>query len=399
MEKKNLSQLIFLLGSLLFFLQGDNYASAPVLVDLAEEFNLSPGSAVLTVTSYMVPFGIFTLLFGPLGDRLGKATLLKFSALLTGGFSLLSALMPSFELICLVRILNGTFAAGVMPVSMALIGETAGNDESILQSSLAKAMGLMFLGGAVGPAIGGWLSHVGSWRLVYGFYGSVELLLATILFFKLPSQPSPRRNLRFLSTYRQAIVQPALYTTLPIIFCIGVSIMGLFPFLGNYIEAVSTLSLSSIGLVLTLFGIGALFGGRLAETLRKKTGPFHFPLAGVIATTSLVLILTRPHAAIIGLSLAGLGFSFMIVHPLLIARAQQAFPNGRGTVMSLASLNMALGGGIGTYFMGQLHQFNGFGAIIKTSIGFFLIASVLAWLTTLNLRGTLQRSLSGSTEP
>ena len=67
MQNKHLSQLILILGSMLFFLQGDNYAAAPVLVDLADEFGLTPGDAALTVTAYMVPFGIFTLLFWPPG--------------------------------------------------------------------------------------------------------------------------------------------------------------------------------------------------------------------------------------------------------------------------------------------------------------------------------------------
>ncbi|MCG8333520.1 MAG: hypothetical protein MJE63_03325, partial [Proteobacteria bacterium] len=36
---------------------------------------------VWTVTSYMIPFGMFTLFFGPLGDRIGKVRLLKIVAI------------------------------------------------------------------------------------------------------------------------------------------------------------------------------------------------------------------------------------------------------------------------------------------------------------------------------
>ncbi len=389
MENKDLSTYILILGAMLFFLQGDNYAAAPVLVDLAKEFGLSPGKAALTVTSYMIPFGLFTLLFGPLGDRFGKANILKSTALLTGICSLVSAFMPSFELVCLVRIFNGIFGAGVMPVSMALIGETAGNDKSTLQAALAKAMGLMFLGGAVGPAIGGWLSHMGSWRFVYGFYGTVELVLAAVIYFKIPVQPTSTQKLNFISAYRKALSRPGINKTVPIMFFVGMAVLGFFPFTGNYIEKVSSLSLSSIGLVLTLFGFGAVVGGRFAQKIFSKVGDFYFPLTGLLGSLFLILISVNPKLPTIALGLAGYGFTFMMLHPMLVARAQQAFPEGRGTVMSLASLNMALGGGFGTFFNGVLLQYWGLSSIFWTSAALFLAASLLAWITSIHLRRAL----------
>ncbi len=270
MEQRKLSQLILLLGSMLFFLQGDNYASAPVLVDLARDFGLTMSQASLTVTSYMIPFGFFTLIFGPLGDRFGRANILRVAVFFTGIFSLTNAFMPSFLMVCLVRIFNGAFAAAVMPVSLALIGETAGMNKTVLQASLSKTMGLMFLGGAVGPAIGGWLSQIGSWRLVYGFYGGVELILAIIIFFRIPLQPVPQKKFEFFSAYRKALSRPTIKKTVPILFLIGFSILGIFPFLGKFLKSSSSLSLSSIGLILTLFGAGALLGGRIAPKLKEK---------------------------------------------------------------------------------------------------------------------------------
>lgn len=393
MKNRYLSRLIFVLGSMLFFLQGDNYATSPVLVDLAKEFGLSTGEAALTVTSYMIPFGIFTLLFGPLGDRFGKIKILRISALLTGIFSLSSAFMPSFGLVCFVRILNGIFAAGVMPVAIALIGETAGNDQSTLQSALAKTMGMMFLGGGVGPAIGGWLSQIGSWRFVYGFYGGIELILAIVICFLIPVQTPSSKKLQFMSTYRQAITRPGINKTVPIVFFVGIAVMGFFPFTASYLEEVSSLSLSSIGLVLTLFGFGTVIGGRLAHKIYNLAGNFYFPLTGLIGTISLMLMITSDKMPIMALGLAGYGFSFMMLHPMLIARAQQAFPEGRGTVMSLASLNMALGGGIGTYLNGVLLQYHGYSFIFTISAGVFFTAAILTWLTTLHLQKPSQQPL------
>jgi len=386
LENKHLTQWMFILGSMLFFVQGDNYAAAPVLVDLTNEFGLTPGNAALTVISYMVPFGLFTLLFGPLGDRYGKANILKGAAFLTGCFSLAGAYMPSFGLVCSMRIMNGIFAAGVMPVSMALIGETAGNDKLTLQSSLSKVMGMMFLGGAVGPAIGGWLSQIGSWRLVYGFYGILELVLATVIFIKIPNQTVQSKKLQLVSAYRQAIGVQGIFKTVPILFLVGMAVLGFFPYTGKYIESVSSLPLSSIGLILTLFGIGAFVGGRVAPNINNRLGGFYFPFAGILGASALGLITNSSQLILIAIGLAGYGFSFMMLQPMLVARAQQAFPGGRGTVMSLASFNMALGGGVGTYINGILFQAKGFEFVLMTSAGLFFLAAVLSWFTEIQLQ-------------
>ncbi len=382
MKQKKLSRLILLLGSMLFFLQGDNYASAPVLVDLAKEFGMSFSHAALTVTFYMVPFGFFTLIFGPLGDRFGKATILRSAAFFTGIFSLANAFMPSFFFVCMVRIFNGAFAAAVMPVSMALIGEMAGTNTKTLQASLSKTMSIMFLGGAVGPAIGGWLSHLGSWRLVYGFYGGAELILATVIFFTIPLQPVPQRKLKFFSAYGKALSRPNIIKTVPILFLVGLSILGLFPFLGKFLESNSSLSLSSIGLILSLFGIGALFGGRFTPIIKSRFEKLYFPITGIIGTGSLGIMVLNSNSVLFGAGLCGYGFAFMMLQPVLIARAQQAFPSGRGTVMSLASLHMAMGGGIGTLLNSALLRYWQYDIIFKTSAVLFFSGCILAWLTS-----------------
>ena len=301
--------------------------------------------------------------------------------------------MPTFSLICTMRILNGIFAAGVMPVAMALIGETAGNDKSVLQASLAKTMGLMFLGGAVGPAIGGWLASIGTWRLVYGFYGCIELILAMIIFIKIPAQPARQKKLQFISSYREAISRPGVIMTVPILFLVGIAVLGFFPFTGKFIEGVSTLSLSSIGLILSVFGFGAVIGGRVAQSISIRIGKLYFPLAGSIGASSLILISTNTGLPVIMLGLAGYGFSFMMLQPMLVARAQQAMPEGRGTVMSLASLNMALGGGIGTYLNGVLLQHRGFSFLFMTSAGLFLTACLLAWISSHQIQIYIQKPM------
>jgi len=80
MNTNRLNQMVLLLGILVFWCNGDNYAAAPLLINIARDLHLDISRAAFSVTAYMLPFGLFTLLFGPLGDRYGKTKVINIAA-------------------------------------------------------------------------------------------------------------------------------------------------------------------------------------------------------------------------------------------------------------------------------------------------------------------------------
>jgi len=68
----------------------------------------------------------------------------------------------------------------------------------------------------------------------------------------IPTQKTPSKQLQLFSTYRQAIIRPGIFMTVPILFLIGMAVLGFFPYTGKYIESISSLPLYSIGLILSL---------------------------------------------------------------------------------------------------------------------------------------------------
>jgi MFS family permease len=113
------------LGFFLFWINGDNYAAAPLLISMAGDFGVDITVAAWSVVSYMLCFGLFTIIFGPLGDRFGKTTVLKIAAAGSAVAGLASSFAPHFIIIIAIRAVNGAFSAGVMPVALAFIGETS----------------------------------------------------------------------------------------------------------------------------------------------------------------------------------------------------------------------------------------------------------------------------------
>ena len=78
MKDKN---IILILGLAGFVVMADNWVVSPILPAIAQNINVPVTSAGLLITAYMIPFGIFQLIFGPLADRFGKKKILNLAML------------------------------------------------------------------------------------------------------------------------------------------------------------------------------------------------------------------------------------------------------------------------------------------------------------------------------
>ena len=73
------SRLILILGLSGFVVMADNWVVSPILPAIARSIGVSPVQAGLLISAYMIPFGLFQLVFGPLADRYGKRQVITFS--------------------------------------------------------------------------------------------------------------------------------------------------------------------------------------------------------------------------------------------------------------------------------------------------------------------------------
>jgi MFS family permease len=101
--KQSRNGLVYLLGVMGFLAAGDVYSAAPLLLNMTADLHVSMGEAMLTVTAYMVAFGVFTLFFGPLSDRYGKTKILLASTLGTAVFSCLCLVFSDITPLVLCR--------------------------------------------------------------------------------------------------------------------------------------------------------------------------------------------------------------------------------------------------------------------------------------------------------
>lgn len=364
-------QLILMLGIIAFLEQADNYYTAPLLVDIARDLDIPIASAALTVTTYMIPFGLFTLVMGPLADRYGKAKVLIVATFGAAIASFLDA--TAFNLLSLsaYRAFNGAFASAIMPVSIALVGETFDGPSRL--NALGAVMGMMFLGGAAAPAIGGTIAYYGGWRAVYATAGIMELTAGFIALKRLERRPGVISRLNFKRVYGEALANKNLIKVVGLLFLNGFAVFGSYTYLGQFVQNRLGYNLIGIGLLLSLFGLATSIGGSKAGTLRHRFGYKLLLFAGILGGVSWGSIGFLQSPILIAVSLIGSGLAFILIQSTVIEAAQELLPKRRGVVMSLASFNMFIGGGVGTFLNGHILDAWGFAPI-------FLLAATLTFV-------------------
>ncbi len=379
-KSKNLNPqtVVLLLGAMGFWVMGDNYAASPMLVDIAQDFGVDIGTAALTVASYMIPFGLFTLIFGPIADRYGKARVISGAAFGTAIFSSLGAAAFDIVSLSVIRAINGGLAAAILPVTISYVGDLFSEPKSKM-NAIGSVMGMYFLGAAAATVIGGGLSFIGSWKLVYLTYGIAELIIALLMLKYLAFVPGTAGAMGLKKAYSNAFAKPFLPRTVVLLFLVGFSVFGSFTYLGDFLVEQTGFNIFNVGLILTLFGLSAFIGGRNAGELRQRLGPKMMLLAGGLGIIAWIPLGQWPGLFYVFPALVVFGFAFVLLQSTIIMTAQQQLPMQRGTVMSLASFNMFVGGGIGVLINRFLLGVGGYGLIFFVSGIAILVAAILAY--------------------
>ncbi|WP_432070918.1 MFS transporter [Streptomyces sp. AA1529] len=146
---------------------------------LGPDLGLGEAGLQWAVTAFALPTGSFLLLFGRLGDQLGRRrTFLTGLALFTGA-SVLAALAPAAPLFLAGRALQGLGAAALVPTGMALI-TTSFAEGPKRTKALSINGSLMALGFTVGMVVGGVLTDTLGWRSTMGLLGVGGLLVLLV---------------------------------------------------------------------------------------------------------------------------------------------------------------------------------------------------------------------------
>jgi predicted MFS family arabinose efflux permease len=381
----NKNKIIFLLGMAGFIVMADNWVVSPILPSIAQNINVDIARAGLLITAYMIPFGIFQILFGPLADRYGKKQVITFSMVLFTVSAALCAFGSNLTNLSIFRALTGVFAASVMPISLALIGDVFPLQER--QGAIGTFMGIAFLGQGLSMAIGGAIAYFFNWRgvfAVYAMFSAIPVLLLVSNYRQMPSEKHP--DSQILAPYGRLIRSSKSLFTYLLVLLEGAFIVGSFSYTGALISKTYGFNNLGIGLIMTGFGILTVIGGRVSGKLAAKIGARSVLSLGLIsaALADGVIYLFGKSLFVMILGVALLGLGFILTHSTLLTRATEFAQKERGAAMSLVAFCFMGGGGVGTALGGKIIAAAGLEGIFMV-YGLALVVTLL--LSLVLIRG------------
>lgn len=90
---------LILLGAISFMVIADMRVIDPLLRVIANEFGTSVGYTAVIISAYTIPYGLFQLVYGPLGDRIGKLKVMTFAIAIFAVGTVACAFVPSLPLL------------------------------------------------------------------------------------------------------------------------------------------------------------------------------------------------------------------------------------------------------------------------------------------------------------
>ena len=350
--RAEVAPLILSLGLAGFVVMGNSAVVSPIVPAIARDIGGSlVQTAAMLIAGYMLPFALFQLLYGPLADRYGKLRVLRVTLLgfiLTGALTALGAGLTDLTI---YRALTGACAAGIMPVSLALIGDTVRLEER--QAAIGSFMGISFLGQGLSMAIGGAFAFFVSWRGVFLFYAALSAMAAALVMVRSRGLAAPGNpTSEIVAPYRRLLTQGRSLRTYLVVLAEGALMVSSLSYLGAYRSHQFRLDNLSIGLLMTAFGAAAVAASRGIGGLAGRIGRRRTVLLGLLLGALSAALIALPGGAlaipILVVAIGFLGAGTIFAHSTLLTLATEFAAQARGAAMSLVAFCMMCGGAIGT---------------------------------------------------
>ena len=138
-----------------------NVALPAIQIDL----NARGADLLWISNSYIIVQASLLVVFGSLSDRFGRNHICMLGILLFGIASLVAGIAPSVEILILARFAQGIGSAMIVPCTLAIVSAHFSGDRHGWGIGIWSAFTLFSSG--LGPFIGGVLTEMGLWRMIF----------------------------------------------------------------------------------------------------------------------------------------------------------------------------------------------------------------------------------------
>lgn len=370
-------RVVYTLGFCGLVSAADNWFVSPALPAIANALGVAASATAIVLTAYLVPYGLLQPVCGTLGDRFGRLRVLRVivTGLAVGTF--LCAVAPTLELLVAARVLTGCFAAGIIAVSQAFVGDVVGQERR--GAAVGVLMGITFTGQGLSSGLGGIICDLMSWRAAFACFGALAVVALALLWrlrepevapgekdHATAAPPTVGTSAPFL--VRAARIFFGSHRAIFFVACTtGVAFLGVYGFMGTFLSERCGLTSTQAGLIMMLYGVMCLVGGMVSGRIGAARGPRAVILvgevSGLLAVVALVAVTLTGAWQPALLAAGALGFGYILVQPTLVSLSMDADPTQTGLCTGLIGLGVFAGGGVGSAVGGWLLSATGYQAL------------------------------------
>lgn len=350
----------------------------PGLPQVQTEFSVAPGTVALTLSGFMIGFGLAQLLIGPLSDRIGRRPVLLVALALYAFGGLVSWLAPTISMLVLARVIQGMGAAGGPVLAFAIVRDLAEGEAA--RARLSTISLVFSLAPVIGPTIGGGILELAGWRAIFAVQAATGLaLLATVMLglgeTRRPCEPKPVGSI--LAERRTLAFGVVGALNLANVFCF-VS--------GAPLLLLGTLQLSTMqfGWAFALITSGVIAGAGINRFVSRQGWTARLPLGLGLVSATLAALAGTLLAGHVTLALLLPVFllttlSRGLVSPNVTHAALENIPHMAGAGSALIGSMQMLTGALAGFIVGLMFDQYGPLGVMITMTG-FAVPAVLAWI-------------------
>jgi predicted MFS family arabinose efflux permease len=348
---------LWTMAAIAFLVFYSNYMIAPLIPALARGFGVHPFDLKWLIPGFSILYGVATLLYGILSDRLGRypvlRVLLGFAAATTLAFSFA---MSAHELV-LLRLLSAVGTGGIATIALSIIGDrypyvVQGRPMGRMFGAIAAGMGL---GSSLGPLLNpllGWRNEVRILALGFGTAACWITRRNNSKVFRCTKNDS---LLGYALEYRCILDAPRGGRTLAFIFANGAFHGGIFAWLGVLLASRYHLGEIGIGLVFAGYGMPDLLFGFVIGSWGDRYGRrYVVPIGFLWASICALFLALHTTPLISALIITALSIGFDATHPLMSSITTSIDPKHRGQITGLATFANFAGMAIGALVFRRL---------------------------------------------
>ena len=353
----------------------------PLLPVLASEFGVRTAQASSAVTYFSIAYGVMQFFYGPVGDRYGKFLVLSLATFGCAAGSLLVASAPTLGILELGRFISGATAAGIIPLSMAWIGDHVPYEQR--QATLARYLLGSISGIAIGQLLGGVFADTVGWRWAFVFLAVIYLVVGSLLISRRRSvvEVPASGGVRLLDPVRQVWAQPWARIVLVVVCLEGAFVFGPLAFVPAYLHERHDIAVAWAGGISGLFAAGALIYALYANHFVRRFGEYRLAVSGgclMAFAFAVYWFSTVWYWGVLASILSGLGY--YLLHAVLQTHATQMAPAMRGTAVALFASFLFFGQSAGVILASGAVDHLDLAAVFPIGIfGLPILAIVFAW--------------------